>query len=121
MRWMPHSVRRSRTKSLTSLAMSVLSGEEGGGDSAEPGGGRDLASAPVELEEEAARLRLVVERPVGGDVAGHGLEEVALALAVERLVGLLGVVTCAREVAVEQARRDLLAVNRLDRGPADDE
>src|SRR6185503_9656698 len=113
MRWMPHSVRRSSTKSATSLAMSILSREEGGRDGAEAGDCRDRPAAPVELEEQAARLRLVVERPVRGEVARHGLEEVALALPVEPLIGLLGVVSVAREVAVEQAGRDLLAVDRL--------
>src|SRR6188508_3363749 len=114
MRWMPHSVRRSRMKSLTSLAMSILS-------RAEAGDCRDRPAAPVELEEQAPRLRLVVEGPVRADVAEHGLEKVSLALAVERLLGLLGVVAEAREVAIEEAGRDLLAVDRLDRRPADDE
>src|SRR6187401_3658776 len=121
MRWMPHSVRRSRMKSLTSLAMSILSREEGGRDGAEAGDCRDRPAAPVELEEQAPRLRLVVEGPVRADVAEHGLEKISLALAVERLLGLLGVVAEAREVAIEEAGRDLLAVDRLDRRPADDE
>src|SRR5215218_8937688 len=103
MRWMPHPVRRSRTKSLTSLAMSILSvsREESRRDRAEPGSSRDRPAAAVEREEQAARLRLVVEVPVRAEVALHRLEKVALALALERLLRLLGVVAVAREVAVE--------------------
>ena len=80
-----------------------------------PADGGNRPAAPVELEEQAARLRLVVEGTVCGEVARDGLEEVALALAVERLVRLLGVVAVPREVAIEHARRDLLAVDRLGR------
>src|SRR3954464_8406475 len=116
---MPHSVRRSRTKSATSLAMSILSvsREEGGSGGAEACDCRDRAAAAVELEEQAPRLRLVVEDPVRGEVARDGLEEVALARTFEQLVRLLRVVAASGEVAIEEPGRHLLAVDRLDGRP----
>ena len=63
-------------KSETSLVMSVLSVSR-----------EECGQAAVELEEQAPRLRLVVERPVGGEVAFDGLEEVAGTFPVEGLVG----------------------------------
>src|SRR5437762_2683420 len=110
MRWMPHCVRRSRMKSETSVVMSVLSVSR-----------EERRQPAVEVEEQAPRLRLVVERPVGGEVAFDGLEEVAGTFPVEGLVRLLCLVAVAREIAVEEAGRDLLAVDRLQRWPADDE
>src|SRR6476659_8692421 len=110
MRWMPHCVRRSRMKSATSVAMSVLSVSH-----------EERSESAVEVEEQAPRPGLVIERPVGGEVAFDGLEEVAGAVRVEGLVGLLCVVGVAREVAVEEPRRDLLAVDRLQGRPTDDE
>src|SRR5215211_5984327 len=123
MRWMPHSVRRSRMKSLTRVAMSILSvsREQSCHGGAKPGGKGDRIAATVELEQQAARLRLVVEGPVGGEVIRHRLEQVPLPLLVECLFGLLRVVAASSQIAVEEARRDLLAVDGLDRRPADDE
>src|SRR5438046_4711881 len=125
MRWMPHPVRRSRMKSATRAAMSFLSVgvscEDGCGDRAETGRDGNRAAADVELEEQAARLRLLVEAAAGGEVARHRLEEVPRTLAFERLVGLLLVVADSREHAIEESRSEFLAVDRLDRRPADDE
>src|SRR5215203_6737872 len=123
MRWMPHSVRRSRTKSLTSLAMSILSipREQRSRGGSQAGRCCNRPAAAVELGEQAFRLRLVVEDPVRAEVARDRLEQVSVARAVEQLVGLLRVVAAPGEVAVEEPGRDLLAVDRLDRWPGDDE
>src|SRR5689334_14863162 len=122
MRWMPHCVRRSRTKSATRVAMSVLSVSLEGGcrEGSEPGGERDPLAAQIGLEEPAPRLRLAVEAAVRGEVAGHRLEEVPGPLLGERVVGLLGLESLAREQAVAEPGRDALAVHGFHGRPADD-
>ena len=54
-----------------------------------------------------------------GEVARRRVEEVVGAVAGDGLLGLLRVVTLPREVAVDEARSELVARDRLDRRPAD--
>src|SRR5919109_5647951 len=93
--------------------VSVGACEEGRRQGAEPGRGGDRTSPAVELEQQASVLGSVVEWPVSGEVALDGLEEVPGALARERLLGLLRLVPIPSEHPIEQARRELLAVDSL--------
>ena len=54
----------------------------------------------------------IVEAPVGGEVPRHGLVEVVRTFRAVRFVALLGVVARPGEVAVEEARHELVRRHR---------
>ena len=70
-------------------------------------------------ELDAALARAVVERAVRAWSPATGSKRLSGRSGSTRLVGLLRVVAVAREVAVDEARRDRVADDRLDRRPAD--
>src|SRR4051794_1436014 len=84
----------------------------------EHGGGRDPAHDPAavldQLQRHATLLRLVVETPVRAVVTRDGVEEVVLPVGGDALVRHLAPVAEGGEVAVQQARDDLVGDDRLD-------
>src|SRR5690242_13944191 len=104
--------------------MKLLSGSDRGdperrGRGRSEGGERRYPAVLREQVLDTARARAVVERPVRAAVLLDRLEQVVVAFRVEGLVGLLGVEAGAGQVAVDEARRELLPEDRLHRREAD--
>jgi hypothetical protein len=89
------------------------------GEGSRAGGQRDAAAVSRGPELRTVAMSLVIEGAVRAVVARHGLEEVVGAVAVDGLVGLLGLDRRPSQVPLREPGGELAAEDGVDGGDAD--